>query len=297
MPSQKMTPERRVTHLSIWTNVVLTALKLAAGIMGHSQALIADAVHSLSDFATDIAVLVGLRLSAKPRDDDHAYGHGKYETLVAAVIGLALGAVALKIGSLAIHRIFAALRGSPIPAPAIYAFWAALISIAVKEGLYHITMKVARTSGSPSLVANAWHHRSDALSSIATAAGVGAAALLGNEWLILDPIAALFVSIFLLQIAWRILHQQVGELTDRSLEPEVCEEILAMARSIPGLIEPHDLRTRMVGRYPVIDLHIRLAADLPLHQAHETSDTLEQALRKRFGKETIANLHLEPYSE
>jgi cation diffusion facilitator family transporter len=292
-----MTPERRVTHLSIWTNVALAAVKLTVGIVGHSQALIADAVHSLSDFATDVAVLVGLRLSAKPRDDDHAYGHGKYETLVAAVIGLVLGAVALKIGSLAIQRIFAALRGSPIPPPALYAFWAALASIAVKEGLYHITMKVARTSGSPALVANAWHHRSDALSSIATAGGVGTAALLGNEWLILDPIAALFVSLFLLRVAWRILRQQMGELTDRSLEPEVCEEILVMARAIPGLVDPHNLRTRMVGRCPVIDLHIRLPANLPLQQAHDTADTLEQALRERFGKETIANLHLEPYSE
>lgn len=292
-----MTPERRVTHLSIWTNIILTAVKLTVGIVGRSQALIADAIHSLSDFATDITVLVGLRLSAKPRDDDHTYGHGKYETLVAAVIGLVLGAVALKIASLAIHRIFAALRGSPIPAPALYAFWAALASIVVKEALYHITMRVARTSGSPALVANAWHHRSDALSSIATAAGVGAAALLGREWLILDPIAALFVSLFLLQIAWRILRQQVGELTDRSLEPEVCEEILAMARSIPRLDDPHDLRTRMVGRYPVIDLHIRLPANLSLQQAHDTASDLEQALLERFGKETIANLHLEPYSE
>ncbi|MDD2239684.1 MAG: cation diffusion facilitator family transporter [Kiritimatiellae bacterium] len=292
-----MTPERRVTHLSIWTNVALAIIKLVAGIVGHSQALIADAMHSLSDFATDIAVLVGLRLSAKPRDDDHAYGHGKYETLVAAIIGLALGAVALKISSLAIQQIFAALRGNPIPAPAIYAFWAALASLVVKEGLYHLTMRVARTSGSSSLVANAWHHRSDALSSLATAGGVGAAALLGREWLILDPIAALFVSLFLVRIAWRILSQQVGELTDRSLEPDVCEEILAMARRIPGLTDPHNLRTRMVGRHPVIDLHIRLPATVSLQEAHDTATTLEQELLKRFGKETIANLHLEPYSE
>lgn len=291
-----MTSERRITHLSIWVNVVLTGLKLAAGIFGRSQALIADAIHSLSDFATDIAVLIGLRFSSKPKDSDHAYGHGKYETIVAAVIGLALAYVGIEIAGSAIHRIFDAQRGQPIPSPSSFAFWAAVVSIAVKEGLYRATMKVARATGSAALVANAWHHRSDALSSIATAAGVGAAAFLGNDWLILDPIAALFVSLFLLKIAWRIVREQLGELTDQSLAPEVCAEILALARGIPGIEQPHNLRTRMVGRHPVIDLHVRLRSDLPLREAHEIATALERALRERFGKETIANLHLEPYS-
>ena len=291
-----MTSERRITHLSIWVNVGLTGLKLAAGIFGRSQALIADAIHSLSDFATDIAVLIGLRFSSKPKDSDHAYGHGKYETIVAAVIGLALAYVGIEIAGSAIHRIFDAQRGQPIPSPSSFAFWAAVVSIAVKEGLYRATMKVARATGSAALVANAWHHRSDALSSIATAAGVGAAAFLGNDWLILDPIAALFVSLFLLKIAWRIVREQLGELTDQSLAPEVCAEILALAHGIPGIEQPHNLRTRMVGRHPVIDLHVRLRSDLPLREAHEIATALERALRERFGKETIANLHLEPYS-
>ena len=291
-----MTPERRITHLSIWVNVGLAGLKLAAGLFGRSQALIADAVHSLSDFATDVAVLIGLRFSSKPKDSDHAYGHGKYETIVAAVIGLALAFVGIRIAGSAIHRVFDAQRGHPIPSPSSFAFWAAVVSIAVKEWLYRATMKVARATGSSSLVANAWHHRSDAYSSIATAAGVGAAAFLGDDWLILDPIAALFVSVFLLKIAWRIVREQIGELTDQSLAPEVCAEILALARGIPGIEQPHNLRTRMVGRFPVIDLHVRLRADLPLRDAHAIATTLERALRDRFGKETIANLHLEPYS-
>ena len=291
-----MSPERQITHLSIWVNILLTGLKLAAGIFGRSQALIADAIHSLSDFATDIAVLVGLRFTSKPKDSDHAYGHGKYETIAAAVIGLALAYVGVRIAGTAIQRIFHAMHGDPLPLPSAFAFWAAVLSMVVKEWLYHATMKVARATGSSSLVANAWHHRSDAFSSIATAAGVGAAAFLGNDWLILDPIAALFVSIFLLKIAWRIIREQIGDLTDQSLAPEVCEEILAMARGIPGIAEPHNLRTRMVGRIPVIDMHIRLRADLPLREAHEIATTLETTLRRRFGKETIANLHLEPYS-
>ena len=291
-----MSPERKITHLSIWINIVLTGLKLAAGIFGRSQALVADAVHSLSDFATDIAVLVGLRFTSKPVDKDHAYGHGKYETIVTAIIGLALAYVALRIAGTAIQRIFHAMHGDPLPMPSVYAFWAAILSIVVKEWLYRATMRVARTTGNASLVANAWHHRSDAFSSIATAAGVGAAAFLGHDWLILDPIAALFVSIFLFKIAWQIVREQVGLLTDQSLAPEVCEEILATARNIPGIMQPHNLRTRMVGHIPVIDMHIRLRADLPLREAHDIASTLEHALRQRFGKETIANLHLEPYS-
>ena len=291
-----MSPERKITHLSIWINILLTGLKLAAGIFGRSQALIADAIHSLSDFATDIAVLVGLRFTSKPVDKDHAYGHGKYETIVAAVIGLALAYVGIRIAGSAIQRVFHAMHGDPLAMPSSFAFWAAVLSIAVKEWLYRATMKVARATGSSSLIANAWHHRSDAFSSIATAAGVGAAVFLGDDWLILDPIAALFVSIFLLKVAWRIIQEQIGGLTDQSLAPELCEEILAMARGIPGIAEPHNLRTRMVGRSPAIDLHIRLQADLPLREAHDIATRLELALRQRFGKETIANLHLEPYS-
>ena len=291
-----VSPERKITHLSIWINIVLTAIKLAAGIFGRSQALIADAVHSLSDFATDIAVLIGLRFTAKPVDKDHAYGHGKYETIVAAIIGLALGYVGIEIAMSAIHRVFDALHGEELTMPSSFAFWAAVVSIAVKEWLFRATMKVARATGSSSLVANAWHHRSDAFSSIATAGGVGAAVFLGHDWLILDPIAALFVSIFLLRVAWQIIREQIGDLTDRNMAPAVCEEILAMARAIPGITEPHNLRTRMVGRIPVIDMHIRMRADLHLQEAHAIATTLEHALKQRFGKETIANLHLEPYS-
>jgi len=291
-----MTPERRITHVSIWINVALTILKLAAGIFGRSQAMIADGIHSLSDFATDFVVLIGLRVSSKPKDDDHAYGHGKFETIAAAIVGLALGFVAMRIASDAISRIFAAVNGQLIPTPSVYAFWAAVVSILVKEWLFHATRKVARATGSPSVMANAWHHRSDALSSLATAGGVGAAALLGENWRVLDPIAALFVSLFLFRMGWRIIREQLGDLTDQSLDPAVCEEILSMARAIPGIEEPHNLRTRRVGRVSVIDLRIRIQGELPLHEAHDISTALEQALKERFGKETIANLHLEPYS-
>ena len=289
-------PERKITLVSIAVNIVLTVIKLAAGVLGRSQALLADAVHSLSDFATDIAVLIGLRFSSKPVDEDHAYGHGKYETIVAAIIGLALAYVAVQIATSAIGRIFGALHGKELPRPATYAFWVALASFGVKEWLFHATMRVARATGSSALVANAWHHRSDAFSALASSVGVGAAAFLGADWLILDPIAALFVSMFLLRVAWQIIRTQIGFLTDQSLAPEVCEEILALARATPGIMEPHNLRTRMVGPICVIDLHIQMRADLSLAAAHDIADAIEHTLRQRFGKETIANLHLEPYA-
>ena len=297
MTSPRMSPERKITFVSIVINIVLTGAKFAAGIFGRSQALIADAIHSLSDFATDIAVLVGLRFTAKPSDEDHAYGHGKYETLAAAIIGVVLAYVALRIAGSAIQRIFGAIHGVPIPRPSTFAFWTAFLSFFIKEWLYQATMKVARATGSSSLVANAWHHRSDAFSALASSLGVGAAAYFGDDWLILDPIAALFVSIFLIRVAWQIIREQIGFLTDQSLAAEVCAEVIAMAQAIPGISEPHELRTRMVGRTPVIDLHIRLPADLPLREAHDIATRLENDLRHRFGKETIANLHLEPYPD
>lgn len=287
--------ERRITYLSIWLNIGLTALKLAAGLWGRSQALLADAIHSGSDFVTDFAVLVGLKMAARPWDADHAYGHGKYETVVAALIGLALAGAAVRIGWDAVQRIFAALHGSPPVAPEPFAFWVAAASIGIKEGLYRTTMRVARTTGSGALLANAWHHRSDAFSSVATAAGVGAATFLGKDWTILDPIAALFVSVILLRVGARLIRDQLGELTDQSLPPAVCEEIMAMARAMPGIEEPHHLRTRRVGRETVVDLHIRLHGDLPLREAHARATMLEQKLKQRFGTESIITLHLEPY--
>lgn len=286
--------EGRVTWLSVWVNTGLTALKFAAGIFGNSQALLADAIHSLSDFATDFAVLVGVKLARKPKDADHAYGHGKYETLAAALIGAALAVAAGKIGWDALQGIADAVRGEP-PAPAAgFAFWAAVASAGAKEWLYHLTMRVAKATGSSALAANAWHHRSDAFSSVATAVGVGAGVFFGADWAVLDPVAALFVAVVLLRVGWRLVGEQLGSLTDQSLSPEACAEILAMARAVEGIEDPHNLRTRMVGRYPVIDLHVRMREDLPLKEAHEIATRLERALKARFGAESIATLHLEP---
>ena len=284
----------RITYVGVVVNVVLLAAKFAAGFLGNSQAMIADAVHTLSDFATDIAVLVGIRFSRKPKDDDHAYGHGKYETVAAAVVGMVLLLIGLKIGWNAIHTIFDAVRGEPVPKPAQIAFWAAIVSIVSKEILYQKTVVVGRAIENDAVIANAWHHRSDALSSVGTAVGIGAATFLGAEWTIMDPIAAIVVSFLLLKVAFDIVKDQIGGLTERSLSTEIHTEIESLALSFPDISYPHNLRTRAVGKTVVIDLHVRVNPEMRVADAHAVVSELEQKLRERFGDDTIANVHIEP---
>lgn len=284
----------RITYTGVTVNIALLIMKFAAGILGHSQAMIADAVHTLSDFATDIAVLIGVQFSRKPKDADHAYGHGKYETIAAAFVGIMLFFVGVKIGLNAIHTVFDVMRGTQLPRPSQIAFWAAVVSIVCKELLYQKTMLVGRRTENDSVIANAWHHRSDALSSIGTAIGIGAATFLGAEWTIMDPIAAIVVSFLLLKVSFSIVKDQIGGLTERSLSAEIHDEIQKMALSFPDISYPHNLRTRAVGKTVVIDLHVRVNPEMRVADAHAVVSEFEQKLRERFGADTIANVHIEP---
>lgn len=284
----------RVTTTGALINAALLLLKLGAAILGNSQAMMADAMHTLSDFASDFAVLIGIRLAGKPMDADHAYGHGKYETVTAALIGVLLFWVALGIGWQASAAILAALRGAPLRQPSPVAFWVALASIALKEGLYRWTHAVGQRTRIACIVANAWHHRSDALSSVATAVGIGAAVFLGNEWVVLDPIAAIAVCFLLLKIACAIIGDQIGSLTDKSLPGAAQQEIEDLVHGFPALSYPHNLRTRTVGRIAVIDLHVRVDPAMSVADAHEVVSAFEARLRERFGHDTIATVHIEP---
>lgn len=195
----------RVTWIGFAVNLVLSAGKLAAGIWGHSAAMVADAIHSVSDFATDLVVLLFVRVSAKPRDDDHDYGHGKYETLATLIIGAALAGVGIKLlwsGGTAIRDF---TRGLLPTQPGVVALWAAVVSIVAKEALYRYTARVGRRVNSPSVVANAWHHRSDALSSVGTLVGIGCAYFLGGGWRLADPAAAIVVALLILRVAWQLM--------------------------------------------------------------------------------------------
>ena len=225
-------------------NVVLLLFKFFAGIVGHSAAMVADAVHSLSDFVTDIIVLVFVRISGKPTDKSHDYGHGKYETLATTLIGVALLAVAIGIVYSALTKIIAWAQGEELKAPGLLALWAALLSIVLKEAVFHYSMVQARKLNSQAVEANAWHHRSDALSSIGTAIGIGGAIFLGERWTVLDPVAGIIVGMFIIKVSIDLLRNGIGDLMEQSLPDEVENEILQLAGSIPGVSEPHALRTR-----------------------------------------------------
>ena len=275
-------------------NVVLLVFKFVAGFLGHSAAMVADAVHSLSDFVTDVIVLVFVHISGKPKDKSHDYGHGKYETLAMTIIGFALLAVAIGIVYGGVTKIWAWWNGQQLEAPGMLAFWAALLSILLKEAVYRYTMVVARQVDSQALEANAWHHRSDALSSIGTAIGIGGAIFLGQHWTVLDPIASVIVGFFIIKVSFELLRRGIGDLMEQSLPDEVETEILSLAASVDGVIDPHDLRTRRIGSHYAIELHILMPGDVPLRLAHDKASEIEDILRRHYGPETHVVVHVEP---
>jgi cation diffusion facilitator family transporter len=286
----------KVTMVGGAVNVMLLLFKFVAGIVGHSAAMIADAVHSLSDFVTDIIVLVFVRISGKPTDKSHEYGHGKYETLATTLIGLALLIVAVGIVYSALTKIIAWAQGGTLEAPGMLALWAALLSIILKEAVFHYSMVQARKLKSQAVEANAWHHRSDALSSIGTAIGIGGAIFLGERWTVLDPMAGIIVGLFIIKVAIDLLRNGIGDLMEHSLPDEVESEILQLAGSIPGVTKPHDLHTRRIGNHYAIELHILMDDDISLREAHNKSEEVENILREHYGKETHISVHVEPKS-
>ena len=295
-----MTRERekqKVTLVGGAGNVALMIFKLIAGILGHSSAMIADAVHSLSDFVTDIIVLVFVSVSAKPQDRSHDYGHGKFETIATFFIGIALVVAAVGIIVSGVLALIDWAGGADLEAPGQLALWAALLSIAVKEVLYQYTAYKGKKLNSQAVVANAWHHRSDALSSIAAAIGIGGAILLGDRWTVLDPIASIVVGLFLVKVAAGLLRTSIGELTEGSLPEDTEREIEEIITSFPGVSEPHNLRTRRIGNRIAIEAHIRMDGSVSLLKAHDLTSQVERKLKERFGDDTHITLHMEPVKQ
>lgn len=284
----------KVTLIGSIVNVVLLICKFTAGILGNSAAMIADAVHSLSDFVTDVVVLVFVHLSSKPTDKSHDYGHGKFETLALTIIGLALLSVAVGIVYSGVIHIISWFNGENLESPGMLAFWAALLSIVFKEAVYRYSMMKARQLQSQAVEANAWHHRSDALSSIGTAVGIGGAILLGQRWTVLDPIASIIVGIFIIKVAIDLLRNGIGDLMEQSLPDSVESDILEAVASLPGVDEPHDLRTRRIGNHYAIELHILMDGNITLNEAHDKASEVEQLLRDRYGEHTHVAVHVEP---
>ena len=284
----------KVTLVGSLGNVALLAFKFVAGVLGHSSAMIADAVHSLSDFLTDLVVLVFVRISAKPQDDSHDYGHGKFETFATFLIGMALMAAAIGIIVAGGTKLAHWLGGEQIETPGMLALWAALVSILVKEILYRYTARRGKAMESQAMIANAWHHRSDALSSIGAAIGIGGAILLGNRWTVLDPVASIVVGAMLVKVAVELLKASMGELTESSLPAEMENEIMGIIQSFPDVKQPHNLRTRRIGNHIAVEAHIRMDGHLSLHEVHERATAIENKLKERFGQDTHVTIHMEP---
>ena len=284
----------KVTWIGSIVNFLLLVFKFVAGILGHSSALVADAVHSLSDFATDIIVIVFVKISGKPEDDDHRYGHGKYETLATALIGVALFAVGIGLLVSGATKVADVIKGVVLPAPSIIALVAAAVSIVSKEILYRYTVRVGKNLNSQAVVANAWHHRSDAFSSLGTLIGIGGAIFLGEKWRILDPLAAIVVSAFIIKVAVDLVKPAIDELLERSLPAETEKRILDIIAAFPEVSSPHHLRTRRIGNHIAIEVHLRMDGQTTLENAHTVANNVEKRLRAEFGPDTHIGIHMEP---
>ena len=289
--------ERGIFRVTLWgslVNFMLLVFKFAAGILGNSAAMLADAVHSLSDFITDLIVILFVRLSGKPCDTNHDYGHGKYETLATALIGVMLLLVGVGIFWSGAEKIGQYLCGKPLEAPGSIALIAAALSVVAKEALYHWTVARGRAFQSQAVVANAWHHRSDALSSIGTLVGIGGAILLGDRWRVLDPLAAVVVSFFIVKVAIQLFVPSMEELLEKSLPADEERFIVETILQQPGVSDPHNLRTRHIGNYSAIEVHFRMDGSTSLNEAHRATREIEDRLRQKFGNRTFITTHVEP---
>lgn len=287
-----------VTLIGSFANFMLLTFKFVAGVLGHSGAMIADAVHSLSDFVTDVIVLLFIHISSKPKDEGHNYGHGKYETLATAVIGIVLLCVGIELFRDSAIKIFGFyFREEPLESPGKIALIAALLSILIKEILYRLTLYVGKKENSQAVIANAWHHRSDAISSIGTAIGIGGAILLGDNWRVLDPIAAVVVSVLIVKVAIQLVVPAINDLLEKSLPQKVEKEILSLIDQTPEVKNPHNLCTRRIGNDFAIEVHIRVDGQTTVSHAHDLTKDIERKLRLRFGQTTHIVLHVEPLKE
>ena len=286
---------QRVTWVGFLVNLFLTIFKLLAGILGRSTAMIADGVHSLSDFVTDIIVVVFIRIAGKEQDDDHLYGHGKYETFATLLISLALLVVGIGIFVSGVLKIISTFNGKTLESPTMLALIAAIISIISKEILFRYTWRVGDEIKSQAVIANAWHHRSDVFSSVGTSLGIAGAMFLGEKWRILDPIAGVVVSFFIVKVAIDLGIPSIHELLEKALPKEINAEISTIILDNPEIKAFHNLKTRKIGTIYAVDVHIKLDREVSFVHSHDIATDVEINLRRRFGENTITNIHTEPF--
>lgn len=287
----------RVTLIGSAVNALLIVLKFIAGIFGKSSAMIADAVHSLSDFITDLIVLIFVKIAGKPRDKGHDYGHGKFETFATMIIGIILAVAGIGLMINGIELVLKSIKGQTLEQPTMLALIIALISIISKEWLYRFTIKTGKDVNSQAVEANAWHHRSDALSSGGTLFGVAGAMFLGPHWRILDPLAAIVVSLFIIKSGYDIFKPAVNELLESSLPEDQEKEIRKIVECVPGIENVHNLRTRRIGNGIAVDMHVNMNGEISLNEAHSKATVAETTIKQKFGKNAIVTIHMEPVTK
>jgi len=278
---------RSITNIGIGTNIALSALKLIVGILGHSMALVADGIHSISDMATDLTVLVGLHFGSKKADLKHPYGHGRIETFSSVVIAVVL----IVVGLVMVYKAGTYITQSHLSKPGAAILFVAIISIVVKELLYRATKNIAVATHSSALYANAWHHRSDALSSVAVVIGL-ISLMLGFKYG--DDIAAIAVGLMIALVGVRVLLDCLNELTEGAVDQATIDHIKHIVNSNGQVRHWHELRTRTVGREVFLDLHILVDPDLNVSAAHEIAESLENALHEQIMRPVNIVVHVEP---
>ena len=286
---------KRVTYIGMLVNILLSAAKLMAGIVGKSSAMLADGVHSLSDILTDFVVVAFVGIAGKESDSNHQYGHGKYETFATMLISFALMAVGIGIFVDGLMAVVKVMQGDQIEKPAMIALYAAVISIVTKELLFRYTVVVGRRINNQAVLANAWHHRSDAFSSVGAALGIGGAIYFGEQWRILDPIAGMVVSFFIIKVAITFGLPSIKELLETALPSETTREIESIIMQQQGVRHFHRLRTRKIGNSLAIEAHVKVDKDLTVEASHHIATAVEDALRERFGNQTHVGIHIEPF--
>lgn len=292
-----MQREKEIRNITIWgamVNIALTIGKIIAGIYGKSAAMMADGVHSLSDLFSDVVVLVFTHISSKEKDRHHSFGHGKFETLATLIVSVILVTVGARLMSGGIESIIDFFKGGVLPQPGYIALVAAAVSIAAKEILYHATIRTGKKTGSTVVIANAWHHRSDALSSIGALVGIGGSIVLGEKWAILDPLASCAISVAVIVVAVRMAIPSLAELLETSLPEDIEAEIISTASAVNGVKDIHELKTRRNGMSFIIDAHIVVDPEISIVEAHDIATDVEEALRERYGRQTQLSIHIEP---
>ncbi|MBN2852112.1 MAG: cation transporter [Clostridia bacterium] len=288
---------KKATVVSVIVNVLLTLSKIIVGILGRSGAMLADGIHSLSDLVTDIIVFISIRISSKPADDDHNYGHGKFETMATFIVSIALFLAGFNILSNGVTNIFHFIKGAILVKPSSLVLYIALASIISKELLFRYTMMVGKKITSDAVIANAYHHRSDVLSSIGVLVSAVIIAIFGEKYAYFDSIAEIVVSAFIFNVAVKLLKPSLNQLTDSSMSDENTNAVKKVFDNHPSVFSYHHLRTRKIGNQYAIDIHALVNEKLNVIEAHDITVELETTLKEMLGNDTFISIHVEPYHQ